>query len=31
MIKKKEEKSTLDGLPKPMPALIRAQRMQESS
>lgn len=32
MIKKKEgKKSTLDGLPKPMPALIRAQRMQEKA
>lgn len=32
MIKKKEgKKSTLDGLPKLMPALIRAQRMQEKA
>ena len=32
MTKKKEgKKSTLDGLPKPMPALIRAQRMQEKA
>ena len=32
MIKKKEgKKSTLDGLPKPMPALLRAQRMQEKA
>lgn len=32
LIKKNEgKKSTLDGLPKPMPALIRAQRMQEKA
>ena len=29
--KKEGKKSTLDGLPKPMPALIRAQRMQEKA